>query len=184
MKLRKRSWPSAGTVKDSGAVRMRSGWPSCHSEVYLGGVGAFGGDAFRHAGVNPALDLFEVFGGEAAIVGEVAVAGLGQPGRHEARLGDGEDLRGPAARVVVGEQAERAGAAGMMAGGAVVVEDGRDVARPGGRGVLARDLPIFAGLGRLGKCAYSGYEYGEENERVESSAALRVMIRMLDGPAG
>ena len=117
-----------GNLEGLGRSEDEVGRPELPFGGVLGSRRRLGGIAFGHVGIHPALDLCEVLVGESAAVREVAIAGLGQPGRHEARLGDGEDLRRPAARIVIGEQAEGAGAAGMVAGGAVVVEDGRDLA--------------------------------------------------------
>ena len=85
----------------------------------------------RHFVADPALDEIAIVIAEPAYIGEISIPGFGQPRGHEAGLRDGEDLRPPATRIGVGEQAERTGAARMMAGGAVVKEDRRNVATPG-----------------------------------------------------
>ena len=88
--------------------------------------------ALRHASLDPLAQRRDISFAETAIVGKVAVIRLGKPWRHEAGLGYCHHLRAPAPGVRVCQQAEWSGAAGMMAGGAVVVENGRDVVGPGG----------------------------------------------------
>ena len=93
--------------------------------------------AWRHAAGNPALQQRTVGVAEAAHIGEIAVARLRQPGRHEARLGDGKNLRSPAARIGKGQKAEGPRSTGMVAGGAVRVKERCDVVAPGlGGGLL------------------------------------------------
>ncbi len=170
-----------GNVEGLGRGEDEVGRPELPLGVVLGRGRRFGGDAFGHAGVDPALDAGEILIGEAAGIGEFAVAGLGQPGRHKAGLRDGEDLGGPAARVVVGKQAERARAAGMMAGDAVFVEDGRDLFRPGGSGSFLRRLCLSV-------CACCGYEYEQEGHSCRSQGrechARGMMAQPTGGAAG
>jgi len=103
---------------------MRSGVPIAGENGRLGCVGEI---ALRHSGVDPLLDEGYVLVGEAPVVGEVAVAGFGKPGRHVAGLGDGLNEFAAAKDVLIGEQAERARAAGMVAGRAILIEDRRDL---------------------------------------------------------
>ena len=83
--------------------------------------------AFGGAGVGPLGEGLDVGGREAGVVLEVAVAGVGEPGRHF--LGDygGLDGFGPGAGAFVGEERHRGGFAGAVAGLAVALEDRLDV---------------------------------------------------------
>ncbi len=92
------------------------------------GLGALG-SALR----DPIGNLADLLRGETVLIGEVAVAGLGQPGRHVMALGNGYNLAGVLLNVLKGEQRERAGLAGPVAGGAVLVNDRRDVVSEGER---------------------------------------------------
>jgi adenosylhomocysteinase len=65
---------------------------------------------------GPAGDQVDLVIGEASLIGEVAVSGLGEPGGHEAAGGDFGDVGGVFFNVVVGEEAER-GRAGVGAQG-------------------------------------------------------------------
>ena len=77
---------------------------------------------------------------EAAFIGELQGLRSGQPRRHEARLGDRNDLAPVLADVLVGEQRKRAGLARTMAGGAISIDDGRDIA-------IERDTACTPGTG-------------------------------------
>ncbi len=112
--------------------------------VIVGRGRSFRGIALGHAGGDPAADEGDVFLADAAVVDEVAIARLGQPGRHEARLRDLHHLGTATARVLIAEEAEGSAAAGVMAGAAVLIDDGGDLAAPcdgclGGTGGAMRE---------------------------------------------
>src|SRR5271165_5920123 len=94
--------------------------------VVRNGMGV-GGVATSHAGGYPPLDESDFLAAEPALIFKVAVAMFGKPRWHVAALGDLHDLLRSPARVFKGEQAEGAAATGMMAGCAVLVEDGRNL---------------------------------------------------------
>ena len=101
--------------------------------------------AFEHAGLGPALDERDFFGGEAAVVGESAVGIGGEPGRHVAALRDVGGQCAPASGVGIGREGEGPGPALVVAGGAMSVEDGSDLAvvsdgRFGGADTGVREL--------------------------------------------
>ena len=101
------------------------------AKLPLGGVGGgwrSGGEVARgHAGEDPAVDGVTVCVGEAPGIGEVAEAGGGEPWRHVSGLSDGVDFWGVAASVVEGGKRERPGPVGVVAGGAMPVQDGGDI---------------------------------------------------------
>ena len=78
---------------------------------------------------GPIGDQLNLFGGEAALVLELAIARLGKPRRHEAAARYVHDLCRVRFDVAIGEQRERARFAGTMAGRAVLRNDGRDIVR-------------------------------------------------------
>ena len=100
----------------------------------LGGIdrrlGRIGSIPLRHARRDPLLDRCDVCLGQAARILEVAMARLRQPGWHVTRCRDLLHQRAPALRVAIGHKRERAGAALVMAGRAVLVDDWRYVVRP------------------------------------------------------
>src|ERR1039458_7616810 len=83
--------------------------------------------AWRSPLFDPFLDGLDLRVGKPADFQEVAVAGLRQPGRHVAPLGNIGDLRGMLLYVVVRKQRKRSGFAGAVAGRAILVDDGCDV---------------------------------------------------------
>ena len=124
---------------------------------------------------------------EAADVGEVAVAGLREPGRHESGLGDVEHLRGPAAGVGVGEEAEGASAAGVVAGGAVGVEERGYVVCPGFLRRRGGGLPGGGGCGGLGGgrgAAEDKDESGCEREQGKEAEGLHFCRNTMEQPTG
>jgi hypothetical protein len=87
------------------------------------------GVTLGRAGGGPGFDELDLGVGEAAVGFELAVAGLGLPGGHGARVGDLRDLLGALADVLVGRERERRDLAGVVTAGAVVPDDGGDVFR-------------------------------------------------------
>ena len=92
--------------------------------------------ALCHPGLHPFGDQRYLVVGEPPLICKVSVAMFREPGRHVARRGDGSHLRAPAPGILIGQQAERAGTAGMVTRGAVVVDQRRDLVRPGDGRVL------------------------------------------------
>lgn len=87
--------------------------------------------AFRHAAGNPLCDLRNLFAAKPSLIRKLSITGLRQPRRHIPRRRDAGHLWSPSSRVLVGEQAEGTRATGMMTGGAVAIDQGSNLARPG-----------------------------------------------------
>jgi len=80
---------------------------------------------------SPTLDQIQLFVGEPARSGEVTEAGFGRPWGHEPAARDGRDLGGSLGNVVVCEQGKRRNFAWAVTGGAIRIDDWRDLGGPG-----------------------------------------------------
>ena len=94
-----------------------------------------GGIALEFATGDPAADRGDLALGQTAFASEATVAGFGFPRRHIAALGDVGDLLGAGDDIAVAEQVEGCRAFGTMAGGAVLQDNGGDIAVEGRRPV-------------------------------------------------
>ncbi len=83
--------------------------------------------AFRRAGAYPVADAIDLGIGEPALVRKRSVSLLRLPRRHHVLRRHRRDLLRAARGILVGEQGERRNLAGAMAGGAVLVQNRRDV---------------------------------------------------------
>jgi len=86
--------------------------------------------AFGDATIGPTDDQLHLLRRQGLIVTEVAEAFDRAPGRHAARQDFFLDGDGPRTRFVVGHQRKRL-AVGVVAGGAMFVDDARNLTRPG-----------------------------------------------------
>ena len=93
------------------------------------------GIALEFATGDPAADRGDLALGQTAFASEATVAGFGFPRRHIAALGDVADLLGAGDDIAVAEQVEGRRAFGTMAGGAVLQDNGGDIAVEGRRPV-------------------------------------------------
>ena len=84
---------------------------------------------------DPILNGFEFGVGEAAGIAIFVRSGLGFPGRHDAGGGHGGDELAVFGDVDVADEREGSRFAGPVAGGAVGMDDGRDVFTEGGLGL-------------------------------------------------
>ncbi len=107
-----------------------------HHQVRRGNVPAFPplnrrglilGIPFRRAGVRPRGQSVDVGLAQAAVVGEVAVSRIGEPGRHLAAQHRGPDRLRPGPRALISQQRHRADLARTMAGLAVLLQDRQDI---------------------------------------------------------
>ena len=154
------------------------------ADLPVGGVdgrgGSFGGVAFGHPGGGPLADQVNVVFGEATGIGEVSEAGFGEPGRHVAAGGDLLHEGSPALGVGVGEEREGPGAAGVMACGAVLVDDGGDVTSVGDGGFFGLD-----GAGVAGGCDEAGCRgCGDEDCGGAEVHWGLMMLHPMAGPEG
>ena len=83
--------------------------------------------AFKGSIGNPLLDGLNLLIVEPALADELAEARLRQPGRHVVTESNCRDLPCMLAHIRIAEKTERSRAAGMMADGAIVEDDGRDI---------------------------------------------------------
>src|SRR6266849_11142513 len=90
--------------------------------------GEIGRITFECALIDPSLNTGELFFGETQLVSKLWLARLGKPRRHDALLGDCDNLSGVRFCIRVGEEREWAGLAGPVARRARAIEDWRDVA--------------------------------------------------------
>ena len=95
--------------------------------------------AFRRSTIGPLHDRVDLGRAQAHGVGELAVVRIGKPWRHLSVDESVLDLGRTPARVLIGQQRERAGFTGTMADLAILLEDWRDVLRVGG------DMPLADG---------------------------------------
>lgn len=132
-----------------------------------------GGIALDGTATDPAKDRFHFLVAEATLAEERSVARLRQPGRHVTILDDDGDVLGMAADVVVGQQAERRGAVGPVAGGALLPDNRRHVARerrcPRRRG-LARRHPVVRAAGTVRRSGAGATTRDQESVRDDGNA--------------
>ena len=83
--------------------------------------------ASRRAGIGPRRERVDLAIDEPALVGQVRVAGIGEPGRHLLRDHGGLDRARPRSGLLVGDERHRGDFAGAMAGLTVRLQDGQDV---------------------------------------------------------
>ena len=86
-----------------------------------------------HTGLNPPGNERYLRIAKPSLVCKIAKALLWQPWWHISRRSDRSHLLAPTASVLISQQAERAGAARMVTGGAVVVYEGSYVGSPRNR---------------------------------------------------
>ena len=110
-----------GHLKDD--VRLRNPPASSKSR----GRGGILGIAFRRAGFDPVGDRLLLVGGETAVVGKMAILGVGVPGRHSPLAHDFADRISPADRFVIGRERERADLSRTVALDAAPVENSSDI---------------------------------------------------------
>src|SRR5271167_826405 len=101
------------------------------------------------------------------------ISGLGLPGRHDAGGGDRGDLHGALLGIFIGEKGEGRYFAGAMAGGAVVIEDGRDVT------IESRDAAASGG----GDGGENGGEKREFTELHQLTPGMAHPITLVTGTA-
>ena len=77
---------------------------------------------------DPGLNQGDLFGGQTALFGEVAMTRFGEPRGHEAGAGDVGNLQGVVFYVFITEQRKRSGFAGTVTRSAVGIDDRGDVA--------------------------------------------------------
>jgi hypothetical protein len=106
----------------------------------LPGWGQVSRVAERHPLVDPGQQRGTLPGGQAPVVGEVAVARVGVPGRHPAILDRLTDRPGPPPRLGEGQERERGDLAGAVARLALLLQDRRDVGGEGDRADRDRTL--------------------------------------------
>ncbi len=132
-KFRKISLLLAAIVKGLGMRRIRSGGPICHSLVKRGAGGKSAESTFRFAVFHPSRDRLNVLIAQSAVVGEVAIAGLGRPRRHIAALCNGCYLRSMFVDILKRNQRKRANSALMVTGCTVCENNGSDILIEGDR---------------------------------------------------
>ena len=108
--------------------------------------------------------------------GTEAGRGSGQPGRHVAALGGGLHEVGAALRVLVRREREGSGAPGVMAAGAVLIEDGSDLRAPGG------DFGV--GLARMALGLQNRREQGEGKDGESNPARGLKEVHGVVAPGG
>ncbi len=123
-------------VRASGGQRV--GFGHGHDQVGLAQLPPFrklrrrrqvGRIAFGCALLHPLRQHRNLPVAEPALTGEAPIARFGQPGRHEAVLGDAHDLRCALAYILVGEQAKGPRFSRAMAASAVLEDKRRNVFR-------------------------------------------------------
>ena len=110
--------------------------PTFHILARLGEIGRV---AFRRAGRHPLINQFLLGVGQTAIVAEMAMFGVGVPGRHPSLANHFGDRVGPAGHFAVLRQREGTDLARPMAFHAAVLQDPCDLLRE-------RDFAIVAWL--------------------------------------
>ena len=114
--------------------------------------------ALGRARLGPGRQDLDLVVGQPSLVGEVAVVGSRVPRRHVARLGHRGDRARALGRVLEGHERERRDRSGVVAAGAVGLEDRRDLSRVGDRLGCAGDGP------RLERAAHRRRAVGEWSE--------------------
>ncbi len=96
--------------------------------------------ALRRTGIHPRQYRHQLVVVQPPLVRQRPVPFLGERRRHRPRRDASADRSRPGSDVLEAEKGHRRDLAGTMAGGAVVVEDGRDVSREGRNRRLCGDL--------------------------------------------
>ena len=127
------SVPSAGTVNGSGSSNTRSGVPIDQPCGNFGRARRLGKVARRRPLLDPGGEQGSLVLRQAAVVGEVAVSGIGVPGRH-ASIGDHLGDRGrPTSRLVKREERKRGDLAWTVARRASIMKNRGDIGGIGHR---------------------------------------------------